>query len=576
MRHLTQKLAFITILTFTGTVLFGQGFTPSVLDTGNSVIRGITLKVDDAGWLYIKPEARLEPGDLFDAYKGATGLGAYDTMVVEKQWTDQHDWSHIRYQQHYKGLEVEAAEWSEHWKDCFVEISHGKLVEGLDINVSPTLSEASALDLALQHIDASEYAWENEDWEDGLKEDVEDENATYYPEGELLIGHVFGDELIEENYRLAWKFQIRAIDPPSLDEIYIDAHTGDVLRMNPVGEGNGPANIMFGYGTQTIDTKPHLWYHILKADNNGRNIHTKFGTNLTDNFGWRPNITDPNDDWGNDDQRGTTAHWVVSEAWDYFRDVHNRNGFDGDGERVRVWANSNFVGVRFIRDGFRTFIELGSIDGNYAATLDFAGHEFTHGITHRVAGLGNTRESGALNESFSDIFGVLVERNTLDGNFNWLIGDDAIAGGIRSLSDPGTFGDPDIYMGPTWRDADPDNCPVPNQANDNCWVHFNCGVQNRWFHLIATGDTHNDITVQSLGIDNSADITYYSLFTFMQTASQYADARQGAINAARILYGRCSFEEIQTTNAWAACGVGDPFAGPCLHLSGAPSLRQPI
>ncbi len=570
--------------------VFGQ-FVPKILQESNEEIRSKTERVDPAGWLYLKRSAKILPGELLTISKDATGLKANDQMQVKKEWSDKYGWSHVRFQQYYKGLKVEGGEWSEHWKDCYIEIAHGKLIEDLEINENPTLSSTKAVNIAMDSIGALEYAWQNEDWEQAIKKDLEDANATYYPEAELLIGHVVGADFIKESYRLTWKFQIRATNPSSLNEVYIDAHTGNILRLKPVGDENGPATLLYGYGTQTIDTKKRWWYHILKANDNGRNIHTKFGSgpdidpfdgdDNDDNFWWTSNITDGNDKWGANHQRGTTVHWTISESWDYFRDVHGRKGYDNDGEQVRIWADSDNATARRFRDGGREYIEIGTLGGLYLGALDICGHEFTHGMTANLSGLGGANEPGALNESFSDIFGVLIERNTEGALNNWTIAEDApvnIRGGtiVRSLANPGAFlapamgtpanganfrsalGLPDTWQGPRWYFG----------AFDDGGEHINCGVQNRWFNLLSVGGNHNGVNIQPIGIDNSADITYYNLSTFIQNGSQYADARQGAINAARTIFGPCSFEEIQTTNAWSACGVGSLFNGPCLSLVG--------
>ncbi len=592
LKSLSTRTAQLTLLVFAFTflstrLLFSQ-FVPEILREDNLEIRSRTEKVDPAGWLYFKESAHVEPGDLFSALKDYTGLTANDDMVPAKSWTDDYGWSHIRYQQMHKGLKVEGAEYTEHWKDCYLEIAHGKLIENLEIHEIPTLSEDLALGIVLEEINAEEYAWENTDWENAIKEDLEDSSATYFPEGELLVGYVVGIDFVKESYRLSWKFLIRATSPSSLTEVYIDAHTGEILRLKPVGDENGPATILFGYGEQTIDTKPKFLHHILKANDNDRNIHTKYGTGPNgadpngDNFWWTSNITDGDDDWGTNHQLGTTVHWAVSESWDYFNDVHGRNGYDGEGEQVRVWADSDNATARRFRDlDGREYIEIGTLNGTYMGALDVCGHEFTHGMTANLSGLGGENEPGALNESFSDIFGVLIERRTEGAINDWTTAEDVpvpIGGGtiIRSLADPGAFpapalgtpadganfrpaiGLPDTWQGPRWYFG----------VFDDGGEHINCGVQNRWFNLLSTGGVHNGVDVQPIGIDNCAEITYLNLSTFIQNGSQYADARQGAINAARIIFGACSFEEIQTTNAWSACGVGPLFTGPCLEMQG--------
>ncbi len=87
------------------------------------------------------------------------------------------------------------------------------------------------------------------------------------------------------------------------------------------------------------------------------------------------------------------------------------------------------------------------------------------------------------------------------------------------------------------------------------------GVQNCWFYLLAEGgvgtsDNNEAYNIQGVGIDDEALIAYWNHTNILQTVSQYADPRAGSIAAATLLYGPCSQQEIQTTNAWAAVGVG--------------------
>ncbi|HHH55361.1 MAG TPA: T9SS type A sorting domain-containing protein [Bacteroidetes bacterium] len=582
MKKVKQKwkvtaILFLMLSLLSNQHIFGQ-FIPKILQESNEEIRSKTKKVESAGWLYFKESSQVKSGELFTNLKGATGLGISDSMLRTKEWDDEYGWSHTLYEQYHQGLKVEGASFSEHSKNCIVKIAHGKLIENLEIDTQNTISENQALSFAMQAVGATEYAWENDSWEESIQEEMEDPSASFLPVGELIIGHVLGKEYINENYQLVWKFQLKAIQPASLNDVTVDAHSGEVLKIKESGENNGPANTLYN-GTRTIDTKKKLWYHILKTDDNSRKIVTKLGSSNS-GVGWwrRQHVTDGDDDWGNDDQLATSAHWAVSESWDYFKSVHGRNGYNGDGKKVRVWAGSNLVNnARRFRVLKREFLEFGTwiASGNNLCALDIAGHEFTHGMTASLSSLGGENESGALNESFSDIFGVLIERNTT-GNNSWIVGEDAIPGGLRSLANPGSIvapamgtpadgvdfrpalGLPDTWMGPRWYAG----------AFDDGGEHINCGVQNRWFNLLSTGGIHNGVPINGIGTNNAARITYYSLSTFIQEGSVYADAAQGAINAARIIFGNCSDEHIQTTNSWSACGVGNLFAGPCLDISG--------
>lgn len=195
------------------------------------------------------------------------------------------------------------------------------------------------------------------------------------------------------------------------------------------------------------------------------------------------------------------------------------------------------------------------------SAIDVVGHEFTHGVTNHTSALIYQAESGALNESFSDIFGVMVERS-IQGSEDWLHRDDT-GSTNRSLQNPNALGQPDTYNGTNWAST-----ANPSENNDWGGVHTNSGVQNYWFFLLANGgsDTNDDYeayNVQGIGITDAARIAYQNLTQYLQPSSDFADAREGAINAAIALFGECSQQHISTMNAWHAVGVGDPFTGVC-------------
>ncbi len=187
---------------------------------------------------------------------------------------------------------------------------------------------------------------------------------------------------------------------------------------------------------------------------------------------------------------------------------------------------------------------------------DIVAHEITHGLTENTAGLYYQYESGALNESFSDIFGIAVDFYTDPDNANYLMAEQVTidGNGIRSMSDPNSHGHPDTYMGDYWYYG----------SGDNGGVHMNSGVQNYWFYLLCEGgsgqnDSANYYNVNAIGIDKAAAIAYRNLTVYLGPNSDYEDARFYSIQSAIDLYGSCSDEVIQVTNAWYAVGVGTPF-----------------
>ena len=200
--------------------------------------------------------------------------------------------------------------------------------------------------------------------------------------------------------------------------------------------------------------------------------------------------------------------------------------------------------------------------------LDVVGHEIAHAVTERTSGLVYQNESGALNESFSDIFGTAIEFYKEGAAGDWLIGEDFDVQngvGFRSMENPNAEGDPDTYGGTNWKS----NSLFPNLADDYGGVHSNSGVQNYWFYVLTVGKTgtndNNDAySVQGIGIEKAAAIAYRNNATKLTSNSDYADARNGAIASAIELYGANSQEVISTTNAWYAVGVGNehPGGGP--------------
>ncbi len=534
--------------------LYSQ-FVPKAVRTDNTVIQGLATLVEPHGWLHFNETSNLDPDSYFNNYATAMGLGENDEMVKTDEWEDEGQ-THFRFRQYHKSIPVKYGDYILHAKNCKVILAHGKLVENLDIVLPATLSEATALQNALDAIGAAKYAWEDPDWEYQAQEDMEDPNATWYPDGELEI---FGEpdvDMTDDNFNLAYRFQIRSIDPFESRIVYVDAHNGQILsNLDAHVHATGTCTTLF-YGTRTFETEQRGWPNndfILKDKTRGDKIWTKKHNAATSPWWVIPNVTDDNNSWGTPNAPSTTAHWAAQMAWDYFLDKWNWEGCDGKGRQLRLLAEYN----QTIYDAYPRldFIGINTNGGNHDATLDRIGHEFTHGVAHHKAKLtfSTTGEASALMESFCDIFGEAIERNVL-GNNDWLFGADNGAT-ERDLAVPTNFGHPNTYLQSGFWSTTGD-------------AHTNAGVQNRWFNLLAVGGTQNGITVVGIGFDKAVRVAKGNLFNFMTPGSNYADARTGAIATSTAIWGKCSNETIQTTNAWAACGVGAVFAGCMFNITG--------
>jgi Zn-dependent metalloprotease len=515
-------------------------------------------------------EGKLPAGACFGALKDSLLKHSLETVRVSREWTDSILLlDHVKYQQYYDGIMVEGGEFIEHSKHGYLVMANGKLAHNFPTLAVPPIPEAEAMNKLLTYLGVLDYAWLHPSWEAQIKADTGDSAATYYPKGTLMwsVDHraELGFNLDGSLYRLGWRFEILTLGSNSQHRYYfVDAQTGEIYRQDELRCSNGPANILT-QGSRTIDTKPVLFDHKLQADDGGRNIVTKYYEGFYTDWSSMSHIKDNDDDWGSDEQLGTTAHWMVMQAWDFFKWQYGLNGTNGTGEEVRVYAGVPDTNSYRDFGGMIELLYFGSYE-NYMAVADVVGHEYTHGVTGRSSNLFYGGESGALNESFSDIFGTMVERYAQGGTYNWEFCDAATALPYRrrSLAAPTTLGghyahpgdcdsrvvgQPEYYKGPNWYD-------VTNSC-DYGGVHVNSGVQNRWFYLLSEGGAATP-AVTGIGIDKAAQIAFYSLTNLLTSASQYSDARIGGIFAADLLYGYCSNEYVQTTNAWAVVGLGPP------------------
>ena len=439
-----------------------------------------------------------------------------------------------------------------------------------------------ALKIARQAVKAESYPWQYSlpDALFVLSDELQELNDEL-PIPELIFASRQQGLKGNQSHYLCWKVVVETYSPSyEISDVYINAKTGKVeqvlseLRPFKTQE----ADLDYGYGRRRIDVRTYVpyigrVYDYLRALDNGRNITTKsFEPNKRFDQMSDERLYNGDNDfiWPIGRAQETTAHWAVANVYDYFSQVHGLSGWNDNGEHVQVQTQNPFGGGEGpFYGGNRLFFGRNTEFYNgHGATLDIAGHEWTHGVMDELNILDYAREPGALNESFADIFGVLAERFANITPFDWELGEDAFRPvALRNMANPrlGLFAQPDTYLGINWQDI---TTAPPSRDNDQQGVHINSGVQNRWFSLLAAGGTLNGIAVQSIGIDNAARIAFMNMTRFMQFTSQYADARQGSISAARILFGDCSREVEQTTNAWAAVGVGPRFDNRCTAVSG--------
>ncbi len=280
-----------------------------------------------------------------------------------------------------------------------------------------------------------------------------------------------------------------------------------------------------------------------------------------------------------EDAATVDGHVYAGLTYDYLFKRFGRQGLDGQNMRMSTivhpvrredaatqpssvlntyYLNAFYYGngVMVYGEGLPTNMSSGGLRWTYfSGALDVVSHELAHGVTDFTSGLIYRNESGALNEAFSDIVGTSVEyfyQSPGSGyqKADYLIGEDLTTPmtGFRSMANPQAYGDPDHYsrryLGTT----------------DNGGVHINSGIANHAFYLAVEGGTNRTSgqTVTGVGNANREKIekTFFRAFTTMLPASAtFSVARAATIQAARDLYGAGSDVERAVTDAWTACGV---------------------
>jgi len=255
------------------------------------------------------------------------------------------------------------------------------------------------------------------------------------------------------------------------------------------------------------------------------------------------------------DPRVNEAYSGAGYTYDVYKKVFSRNSIDDRGMRIDSTVH---YGVRY-DNAFWNGRQMvygdgdGRIFGPFTRALDVIGHELTHGIIQNEAGLDYRGQPGALNESFSDVFGILVKQYTQRQSAeqaDWLVGSKLLvpgvnAKGIRSMKEPGTAYD-DQLLGKDPQPGHMDGYVVTTE--DNGGVHLNSGIPNRAFYELA-------IRLKGYAWEKAGQIWYRALTEKLRPRSNFRSAVTMTVTAAAELYGSNSLEQKAVREAWAEVGL---------------------
>ncbi|MGA9348899.1 MAG: CARDB domain-containing protein, partial [Anaerolineae bacterium] len=411
-----------------------------------------------------------------------------DELTLIRSKVDSLGWSHVKFQQVKDGVEVFGAQLIVHINDAGeVKSVNGTYVPNIEVSVEPTIGFDEAVQAARLNLG--------------------DPLATPVEHGRIVITTETGQP------SLAWMFSILSPNLGGSWVYFVDAHSGSVLWMYSEIK---IARNRETYAANGGDVLP------------GTLIITETTQSHPDNIAW-------------------TTHENTGRVYDYYWNTHQRDSYDDAGATLRSTVHAG--GPRVCGTGCPqacwTGAQMVYCDGdgqNYDAfglALDIVAHELTHAITDReIPNWPYEGQRGALNESFSDVFGAMVDRD------DWLIGEtitQSAQAQWRSMSDP--------HAGNPWQPAHMSEIRTYwgpcGWWNDNCGVHINSGIPNKAAYNIAT----------SIGRDKTERIYYLALTNYLTNNSDFADARRGILDACNQLYGENSTECTKVGEGFDAVGI---------------------
>jgi Zn-dependent metalloprotease len=262
-----------------------------------------------------------------------------------------------------------------------------------------------------------------------------------------------------------------------------------------------------------------------------------------------------------DDVAVNEAYDGAGNTYDLYMDVYERDSIDGAGMDIesvvhyRVGYDNAFWNGRYMvyGDGDEDLPEAQRLFNRFTIAMDVIGHELTHGVVSYTANLYYYEQSGALNESMADVFGILAKQRTLGltaPESDWVIGAGLFTPnvqgvGIRSMANPGTaYNDPVLGRDP--QPGHMDN--YVNTTSDNGGVHINSGIPNRAFYVTA-------LELGGNAWEKAGRIWYVTLRDHLTARATFQQAADHTYTVAGSLYGTGSLEQQAVRNGWREVGI---------------------
>ena len=452
---------------------------------------------------------------------------------IDKCKTDELGFTHVKLNQTFKGKEIYGRKITVHFdENGNIQSMTGTLEDRIE-------SVTKKNELPISGGEAIKIAKASKEFTE-LTQEPKAENYIYYKDGQAY-----------DVYKVNVVYDL----PTSGSwEIFVDLYSGDIIEEKSLireasvtGTGravNGSLRNLNLYEYQNYyymqdATKPMRGYINTFTANNSYTGNAYFVAGNTSN------INDP---------AAVSAHSYAEVVYDFYKTMFNRDSIDDNGMTINsiVHFGSNYNNAYW--DGYK--MVYGDGDGrtftSLSGDLDVVAHEMTHGVTSYTCDLNYENQSDALNETLSDVFGVLIQTydkyNVKNGGYwefnpsDWVVGDEIYTPGVqgdalRSLANPTLYNQP-AHMN--------NYINLPNTKDgDYGGVHINSGITNKAAYNLAS----------YVGCEKTAKIFYRAMTTYFNNTTSFAEAKLGLIKSAKDLYGNNSREAQAVDTAFSNVGI---------------------
>ena len=460
--------------------------------------------------------------------------------------------THVRFQQVHHGVPVAGAELAAHYD------SAGRLtsivanyISGVDIDVQPQITARVGRAVAQDDVVST------------MK--IADPSLLQTTDGKLVV---FADGRAPT---LAYEYTIRAVfgNEPAIWITTVDAKTGEIIeRYNNLQTIETTATGVTG-DSKKIQVSTNGAGYVMNDVSRGVtiNTYTAAGQQVGPGAGATPVTSTSLTSWDTASSgpgAAVDAHFYAGIVFDYYKKVHARSAIDGAGGTMLSTAHFGVAYDNAFWDGTgMSYGDGGQLFKPLSAGLDVVSHEFTHGVTQATSALVYKAQTGALNESVSDIFGCFIEHSLVpDPIKNWTMGEEIVKQGIglRDMKNPAAGQQPSnmtLYV---------------NTQQDAGGVHTNSGIPNNAAYLMTMGGTNPSSKIAvafGIGWEKSEKVWYQANTKYFLSTTNFAQAAAGTMLAAKDV-GLTENEQNIVDCAWKAVGVVTGACGTIVNPQTVP------